>query len=88
MMDSDELRKLLGREIVRGVAAWRKLPAMLESGRLVKSSGGWYRIKDYSAMDEVRPLIKGYRIVKAGKLTHVQLSKPSKRLIEFAEGAK
>jgi hypothetical protein len=86
-MDLSEIQKLLDREIPRGVAAWRKLPELIESGRLGKGSGGWYRVKDHRVLDEVQPLIKGYRMDKASRLTHVQLSKPSKRLIDFADSA-
>ena len=86
MTDSDDdLRKLLEREIPRGVAAWRKLPELLESGWLTKGSGNWYRIKNARVMNEVSCIAKGFRIDKAGQLTHIQLSKPSKKLIEFAD---
>jgi len=86
MIDWNEVRGLLEREIPRGVAAWRKLPELIAAGRLTKGTGGWYRVKDArTVLDELRPLIKGYRITKDQKLTHVQLSKPSKLLIDFAD---
>lgn len=80
-MDEDDIRKLLVRTVRDSVAAWAKVPAMLESGRLVKGSGSWYRVKDARVYKEVSTLIQGFKADKTGVVTHVKLSKPSKKLI-------
>lgn len=85
MKNPDELRELLERSVCEGVAAWRKLPELLKAGWLAKGSGNWYRVKDFRAMNEVACIAKGFKGDKTGKLTHIQLSKPSKRLIELAD---
>lgn len=84
-MNNDEIRALLVRSIRASVTAWAKVPAMLESGRLVKSSGNWYRVKDGSALKELSAIMGGLRGDKTGRVTHVQLSKPRKKHVEFAD---
>jgi hypothetical protein len=84
-MDKDEIRRLLVRSIRASAAAWAKLPTMLESGWLVKGSGNWYRLKDGRALEELSAIVRGFRADKTGTITHVQLSKPRKKHVEFAE---
>jgi hypothetical protein len=75
-MERDEIRSALARSIRARVAAWNKVPAMLESGRLVKRPGGWYRVEDFRVLKELGCITKGLRVNKTGTVAHLQLSKP------------
>lgn len=84
-IDWNEIRATLERVIPRSVATWRRLPELLESGRLVKKSSNWYLIKDPRVLGEISHIAKGFKIDKARKLMQVKLTKPSKLLIDVAD---
>ncbi len=84
-MDMDKLRDELPQSIRESVAAWNKLPGLLESGWVSKSSGNWYRLKDGRALNQLSAVVQGFKADKSGKVTHIKLSKPRKKFIEFAE---
>lgn len=88
MMDVNEMAEVVVREIRLSVAEWRKLPQLLESGRLVKGKGGWYRVKDHTALSEVKRLIRGFRTnSRPGTTAQVKLATPTKKFIAIADRA-
>jgi hypothetical protein len=80
-MNEDEMREQLKRKMNEMVAAWAKIPVMVESGQLVKSSGNWYRIKDARIFKEISAVAQGFEFDKGGALARVQLSKPTKKFL-------